>query len=68
MIRGLKWPVKFGKSWLQDSCHSKRLGSLGHGTHFEKSGTLGADGVHLSGKENSIFGNRLAKRVKRASN
>lgn len=68
MIRGLKWTVKFGKPWLQDWYHTKRLGQLDHLTHFEKSGPLGADGVHLSGRENSIFCNRLAKLVKRASN
>ena len=53
---------------LQDWWHSQGFSYLDHGTHFEKPGLLGADGVHLSEKGKSIFSHRLAKLEKRASN
>ena len=53
---------------LRDWCHSQGFSYLDHGTRFEKSALLGADGVHLSAKGKSIFGHRLAKLVKRALN
>jgi len=45
--------------WLQDWCHSQGFGYLNHGTRFEKCGLLGADGVHLTEKRESIFGHML---------
>ena len=44
------------------------LGYLDYGTHFEKPGLLGADGVHLSEQGRSIFSYWLAQLVKRALN
>jgi len=66
----LKQPVESGKiiKWLQDWCHSQGCDNLDHGNSFEKVGLLGDDGVHLTEKEKSIFGQRLAKLVKRAAN
>ncbi|PKU41657.1 hypothetical protein llap_8032 [Limosa lapponica baueri] len=52
--------------WLQGWCHRHGFGYLDHGTHFEKPGVLGADEVHLSEKEKSIFVDRLPKLVKRS--
>jgi len=59
-------PIWQINKWLQDRCHSQWCGYLDHGTCFEKSGLLGADGVHLSEKGKSIFGQRLAKMMMRA--
>jgi len=43
--RLISWQIN---KWLQDWCHSQGFGYFNHGTHFEKPGLLGADGIHLS--------------------
>ncbi|XP_009951398.1 PREDICTED: cAMP and cAMP-inhibited cGMP 3',5'-cyclic phosphodiesterase 10A-like, partial [Leptosomus discolor] len=68
------WPAIFvymvhqscGTAWYEEWCHSQGSGYWDHGTHFEKAGLLGADGVHLSEKGENIFGQRLASLVRRA--
>ncbi|PKU42754.1 hypothetical protein llap_6937 [Limosa lapponica baueri] len=59
------WQIK---KYVWDWCHSQGFGYLDHRTRFEKPGLLGANGVHLSDKGKSIFSQRLAKLMKRASN
>ncbi|MCQ4187457.1 SGNH/GDSL hydrolase family protein [Klebsiella pneumoniae] len=59
------WQVN---SWLREWCYSQGFGYLDHGACFEKPGLLGADGVHLTKRGKSVFGQRLARLVRRALN
>ena len=54
--------------WLLDGYHSQGFDYLDRGHRFEKPGLLGAGEVHLTENGKSIFGQGLAKLVKRALN